>query len=84
MTSPGYSTSAIVLQLPEGKVTKNREPVADADAKNAVVGVWSTTDRRRLQVTNATGAGSQSQGPVTARTATCRSRGSATRWSTRS
>jgi hypothetical protein len=55
----GMSTSAIVLQLPEGKVTKDGEKVADADAKNAVVGVWSTTERRRLQVTNALGAGSQ-------------------------
>ncbi len=49
----GYSTSAIVLQLPEGKVTKDGEPVSGADAKNAVVGVWSTTD----------GAGSRSRTP---------------------
>jgi hypothetical protein len=55
----GYSTSAIVMQLPEKKVTRNRGKVADADAKNAVVGVWSTTNRRRLQVTNAKGPGSQ-------------------------
>ncbi len=54
----GYSTSAIVLQLPEQKVTKDREQVAGPNAKNAVVGVWSTTDRRRLQVTNANGVGS--------------------------
>ncbi|HSF01830.1 MAG TPA: DUF4331 domain-containing protein [Solirubrobacterales bacterium] len=57
----GYSTSSIVLQLPEAKVTKDREKVSGADAKNAVVGVWSTTDRRRLQVTNAAGLGSQSK-----------------------
>jgi hypothetical protein len=49
----GLSTSAVVIQLPEQKVTKNRRPVAEADDGNAVVGVWSTTDRRRLQVTNA-------------------------------
>ena len=55
----GLSTSAVVIQFPERKVTRNREQVADADANNAVVGVWSTTDRRRLQVTNATGGGSQ-------------------------
>ena len=54
----GMSTSAIVLQLPERKVTKDGEQVTGADAKNAVVGVWSTTDRRRLQVTNAAGSGS--------------------------
>jgi Domain of unknown function (DUF4331) len=57
----GYSTSAIVLQLPEKKVTKDREKVKGADARNAVVGVWSTTDRRRLQVTNAAGLGSLSK-----------------------
>jgi len=54
----GMSTSAVVIQLPERKVTRDRKQVADADANNAVVGVWSTTKRRRLQVTNATGAGS--------------------------
>ena len=49
----GFATSATVLQIPERLVTKNREPVSGADAANAVVGVWSSTDRRRLQVTNA-------------------------------
>ena len=47
----GMSTSAIVLQIPEEKVTKNGQPVAGADSSNAVVGVWSTTERRRLEVT---------------------------------
>ena len=37
---------------PRDLVTRNREPVSSADAKNAVVGVWSTTERRKLQVTN--------------------------------
>ena len=58
----GYSTSAIVLQLPEKKVTKNGEQVDSADANNAVVGVWSTTDRRRLEVTDATRPGSTRKG----------------------
>jgi Domain of unknown function (DUF4331) len=49
----GFATSATVLQIPERLVTKNREPVSGPDAGNAVVGVWSSTDRRRLQVTNA-------------------------------
>jgi hypothetical protein len=49
----GYSTSATVLQIPDEDVTKNRKPVSGPDAGNAVVGVWSSTDRRRLQVTNA-------------------------------
>jgi hypothetical protein len=51
----GLSTSAVVVQLPQRQVTKNRKPVAGPNASNAVVGVWSTTDRRRLQVTNASG-----------------------------
>ena len=49
----GMSTSSVVLQIPESKVTRDGRPVASADANNAVVGVWSTTERRKLQVTNA-------------------------------
>ena len=49
----GYWTSSIVMQIPERQVTRDGKPVASADAKNAVVGVWSTTERRRLEVTNA-------------------------------
>jgi uncharacterized protein DUF4331 len=48
----GYSTSATVLQIPEKLVTRNGKSVSGPDAANAVVGVWSSTDRRRLQVTN--------------------------------
>jgi hypothetical protein len=48
----GQATHAIVLQLPERAVTKDRKDVAAADSSNAVVGVWSTTERRKLQVTN--------------------------------
>ena len=46
----GMSTSAVVLQLPERLVTRNRRAVSSPSAGNAVVGVWSTTERRRLQV----------------------------------
>lgn len=49
----GYSTSTTVMQIPERLVTRDGKPVASADAKNAVVGVWSSTERRRLEVTNA-------------------------------
>jgi hypothetical protein len=49
----GFSIHSVVLQVPERKVTKNREAVSSPDARNAVVGVWSTTERRRLEVTNA-------------------------------
>ncbi len=49
----GYWTSSTIMQIPESEVTRNGQPVASADAKNAVVGVWSTTERRKLEVTNA-------------------------------
>jgi hypothetical protein len=49
----GYNISSIVMQLPEEQVTKDGEAVENMDAANAVVGVWSTTDRRRLEVRNA-------------------------------
>jgi hypothetical protein len=49
----GYNISSVVMQLPEEQVTRNGEPVAGMDASNAVVGVWSTTERRRLEVRNA-------------------------------
>jgi len=49
----GMSTHSIVLQVPEAKVTKNGRRVSSADAGNAVVGIWSTTERRRLEVTRA-------------------------------
>src|SRR4051794_7450 len=51
----GYNTNSIVLQVPEAQVTRNHKPVAAADSPNAVVGVWSSTERRALQVTNGTG-----------------------------
>jgi hypothetical protein len=48
----GYNTHTIVLQVPEAKVTRNGESVSGPTASNAVIGVWSTTERRRLEVTN--------------------------------
>lgn len=49
----GMSVHSVVLQIPEAQVTKDGKAVSGPDAKNAVVGVWSTTERRALQVTNA-------------------------------
>jgi hypothetical protein len=49
----GMSTHSIVLQIPEEEVTRNGQPVSGPDAANAVVGVWSTTERRKLELTNA-------------------------------
>ena len=41
------------MQIPEAEVTRNGQAVSSPDAQNAVVGVWSTTERRKLEVTNA-------------------------------
>jgi len=46
----GYNTHAFVLQVPESAVTRDRAAVADQKAGNAVVGVWATTERRRVSV----------------------------------
>ena len=46
----GYNTHAFVLQVPESHVTRNGGPVADAKSGNAVVGVWASTERRRVSV----------------------------------
>jgi Domain of unknown function (DUF4331) len=49
----GMSTHSIVLQIPERAVTRDGKPVSSPEAANATVGVWATTERRRLQVTSA-------------------------------
>lgn len=49
----GLNVHSIVIQVPEAQVTRDARAVSAPDADNAVVGVWSTTERRRLQVTNA-------------------------------
>ena len=46
----GYNTKSFVLQVPEREVTRDRKSVADMSSKNAVVGVWSTTERKRGSV----------------------------------
>jgi hypothetical protein len=48
----GYSTHSVVLQVPESQVTRDHRAVSGPGASNAVVGVWSSTERRRLEVTN--------------------------------
>ncbi len=44
----GYGVHSIVLQLPEEDVTVDSKPVADDKAANAVVGVWSSTERQTI------------------------------------
>jgi hypothetical protein len=46
----GYGVHSIVLQVPEEKVTRNGEDVDSPDDRNAVVGVWASTERPRFQV----------------------------------
>ena len=48
----GTNVHSIVMQIPERLVTKNRKSVSSASASNAVVGVWSTTERRKLQISD--------------------------------
>jgi Domain of unknown function (DUF4331) len=68
----GYSTSTTVLQLPERQVTRDGKAVASAAARNAVIGVWSATERRKLEVTN---AGFDSGSPKTVRAGKGKRRG---------
>ena len=46
----GYNTKCFVLQVPEREVTRDGRQVSGMNAKNAVVGVWATTERRSDKV----------------------------------
>jgi hypothetical protein len=46
----GYGVHSIVLQVPKSEVTVNGKAVSGPGASNAVVGVWTSTERPRLQV----------------------------------
>ena len=46
----GYNTKSFVLQVPEREVTRDGKQVSGPSAGTAVVGVWSTTERRSDQV----------------------------------
>jgi hypothetical protein len=49
----GYNVHSFALQVPEAQVTRDAKAVSGAKAANAVVGVWASTERPRMQVTNA-------------------------------
>jgi hypothetical protein len=53
----GLNTHAIVMQVPEARVTRDGRAVSGPSAPNAVVGVWSTTERRQINVLGGRGAG---------------------------
>jgi uncharacterized protein DUF4331 len=46
----GTNAHSFVLQVPQADVTRDGRPVKDAKAANAVVGVWSSTERRSMSV----------------------------------
>ena len=46
----GYNVHSFVLQVPEREVTVDGRQVRDMSSSNAVVGVWSTTERQRVSV----------------------------------
>jgi hypothetical protein len=48
----GYNVNSIVLQIPDAQVTRDGKAVSGPSAPNAVIGVWSSTERKRFQVTN--------------------------------
>jgi Domain of unknown function (DUF4331) len=50
----GYNVHTTVLQVPKADVTRGGGNVSSPTAPNAVVGVWSSTDRPRLQVSGTT------------------------------
>src|SRR5689334_831057 len=48
----GYNVNSIVLQVPKSQVTVDHKAVSGPAASNANIGVWSSTERQRFQVTN--------------------------------
>jgi hypothetical protein len=46
----GYGVHSIVLQIPKSEATVDGKAVSGPSAPNAVVGVWTSTERPRLQV----------------------------------
>jgi hypothetical protein len=45
-----YNTHGFVLQVPESDVTRDGRSVKSQSASNAVVGVWASTERKRVSV----------------------------------
>ena len=46
----GYNVHSFVLQIPDAHITRDGKPVSGPGASNAVVGVWSSTERRSISV----------------------------------
>jgi hypothetical protein len=60
----GYNVHSVVLQVPEAQVTRDHRSVSGPGAKNAVIGVWSTTERPRLTVLTSHGPRRRGRGAV--------------------
>jgi Domain of unknown function (DUF4331) len=52
----GYNVHTIALQVPDAALTRDRKAVSDPKAPDAVIGVWTSTDRPRVQVQGARSA----------------------------
>jgi Domain of unknown function (DUF4331) len=52
----GYNVHSIVLQVPEADVTRDGKSVSGPTADNAVVGVWASTERVKLQAVGERGS----------------------------
>ena len=52
----GFNVNSIVLQLPEARVTRDRAAVTGPDDPEASVGVWASTERQRLQISDSSDA----------------------------
>ncbi|MGI8594591.1 MAG: DUF4331 domain-containing protein [Solirubrobacteraceae bacterium] len=50
----GFNVNSIVLELPEERVTRDGKSVSGPTDPHAAVGVWASTERQRLQVSNET------------------------------
>jgi hypothetical protein len=46
----GYNVHSVVLQVPKSTVTRDGKTVSSPSARNAVIGVWASTERRALEV----------------------------------
>ena len=46
----GFTVHSFALQVPQSEVTRDRRRVSGAGATNAVVGIWTTTERKAVKV----------------------------------
>src|SRR3954447_2175128 len=49
-TLAGYGVQSVILQVPEGQVTRDGKAVSGPSSANAAVGVWASTYRRTVKV----------------------------------